>query len=110
MITAQYFRSYNAIDDRWIQSIRCNEIVQTPANILAARIVSVRPKCVRFLHARIQITECISEAKRQQVGHAVSFLLCESGIFRIRFGISQICIDGTNERRMRCIKIKRRYG
>lgn len=62
MVAAQYFGSHEAIDNRWNQSSGRNEIVQTPADILDAGVAPVRPKCVRLLDARMQITECVSEA------------------------------------------------
>lgn len=53
MVASQHLWAHETINNRRVQSIGCDEIVKTPANILAAVVVSVRPKCVRLLNARV---------------------------------------------------------
>lgn len=92
MVTAVDFRSHSVVHHFAQDPLRHQNVIQSPAHVLRPGIRHVRPECVRVLLAGVKVTEGVHEfTTLQEVRHTIAFLLGETGVLLVRFGIRQIC-------------------
>lgn len=91
MVTAEnsapYLLVYHLIDD----TLRDENVVQPPTDVLGPRIRHIRPEGVRTLLGRIEVPERVDKLRfGQELGHPVPFLLREAGVLLVCLGIGQV--------------------
>lgn len=90
MITSHYFIPNLIINDFAHELFRHNKVIKTPANIFRASVHHVRPECVCFCTVWVEFAERIDKTLLEQSCQPITFLLGESSITFVGFGIGQI--------------------
>lgn len=91
MVTSEdstsYLVVYHLIDD----TLRDEDVVQSPANVLCARIRHVSPEGVGALLSRIKVSICVDKLRfSQEFRHPIPFLLGEASVPLVRLRIGQV--------------------
>lgn len=90
MIRAQDGGTNDVVLDVLHEALGDEEVVQAPADVLGSGVVHVAPERVGAGQLRIEVTECVDEAQRQQLGEPITLLLSEAGVLLVRLRIRQV--------------------
>ena len=87
MVGAEYLLMYFRAGKAAVEPLGAEEIVDAPARVPLARFEAVAPPAVLSLDVGIEISECISKARGEQLGHLVSLFVREAGVLAVRLGV-----------------------
>ena len=72
------------------QTVRCDEVVDTPPRVLLARLEAVTPPRVYLLCVRVEETEGVREAGIQEFGHLGALLVGKARVHAVCLRILQV--------------------
>lgn len=72
------------------ETIRYDEVVQSPANVLSSSVLHVSPERVSASTIWIEVTECVGEAIREKFIKTLAFFFGETGGTLVCLRISEV--------------------